>query len=302
MEKFFRYFLLCESAIYTLAGSKPLTETTLFYEDRPEELLREERRNDFVYFLLNRSNEKDMQFYEKLSPQEKEEKAYLIDDKDFIHNIEELWDKWEKIQHRFQIKKRFLLFKKEYPKEYWQHLFPEYSAIHTIFFIDVVKTALVIQENYELFKRAVGFDFDPLEVVFEMEQDKSPFWDTIHGKEAWNYSYLWGLLYGFGKENSFTHFWKSRNIRSDKYCEKGKILSPHIKKWPSYKNRPSFSEKGAFSLSNFVIPAFNSFSENDPVVAKYEAEKEKIKELYKGKDFVIQTLELLTEPQISSGL
>lgn len=57
----------------------------------------------------------------------------------------------------------------------------------------------------------------------------------------------------------------------------------------------SYDNKDAYTLSNFTIPIFKSFSENDPVVAKYEAEKEKIRQLYKGKDFVTYTLELLTE-------
>lgn len=55
------------------------------------------------------------------------------------------------------------------------------------------------------------------------------------------------------------------------------------------------TDKNAFTLSNFTIPVFNSFTENDPFVAKYEAERENIRQLYKGKDFVTWTLELLTE-------
>lgn len=295
LEKFFRYFMLHETAIYTLAGSKPLTEMILCYEDTPEGQLREEKREEYIYFLLNRNNERDMKFYEKLSPLEKEEKARLIDDKDFIHNIEDLWNKWEKIQHRFPLKKRFLLVKKERPKEDWKELFPNYTAIYDIFLVDMVKTALVIQENYELFRQAVGYDFDPLEIVFELENEKSKFWDKIHGKDAWRYSYLWGFLYGFGKENTFTHFWKSRHLRATNCSEKEKLFAASIKKWPSCKNRTAFTDKNAFTLSNFTIPVFNSFTENDPVVAKYEAERENIRQLYKGKDFVAYTLELLTE-------
>lgn len=295
LEKFFRYFMLRETAIYTLAGSKPLTEMSLFYEDTPEEQLREEKREEFVYFLLNRNDEKDMKFYEQLSPVEKEEKAQLVYDQDFIYNIEKLWDKWEKIQHRFPLKKQFLLVKKERPREGWKEIFPGCRAIYDIFFVDVLKTAMVIQENYELFKRVVGYDFDPLEIVFELENEHSDFWNTIRGKEAWKYSYLWGLLYGFGKENTFSHFWKNRHSR-DTYCnEKEKTLAASLKTWSSCKNRPSPTDSGAFTISNFTIPAFKSFAQNDPVVAKYEMERGKIQQFYKGKDFVTFTLELLTD-------
>ncbi len=295
LEKFFRYFMLHETAIYTLAGSKPLTEMILCYQDIPEEQLREEKREDYLYFLLNRSNEKDVKFYKKLSPLEKEEKALLINDKDFIYNIEELWEKWEKIQHRFSIKKRFLLLKQERPREDWKEIFPNYTAIYDILFVDVLKTALVIQENYELFRKAVGYDFDPFEVVFELENKHSNFWGKLEGKEGWRYATLWGLLYGFGKENAFSYTWKGRSTKEPHRTEKEKLWAANLQSQSSCKNRPSGSEEGAFTISNFTTPIFKSFIENDPVVAKYEAERESIRQLYKGKDFVSCTLELLTE-------
>lgn len=136
---------------------------------------------------------------------------------------------------------------------------------------------------------------DPLEVVLELENKSSNFWDKIREKEAWRYSYLWGLLYGFGKENAFSHFWRSRHLRATNCNEKEKFLAASIKKWSSCKNRTAVTDKNAFTLSNFTIPLFNSFAENDPVVAKYETEREDIKQLYKGKDFVTCTLELLAE-------
>jgi hypothetical protein len=295
LEKFFRYFMLHETAIYTLAGSKPLTEIHLFYEEKATEEFREDNQEEYLYFLLNRDNKKDMEFYKKLSHIEKKEKAFLIYEKDFIYDIENLWDRWEKIQHRFPIKKRFLLLKKERSQDSWENMFPNCKAIYDVLFVDVLKTAMVIQENYELFRQAVGYDFDSMEVVFELENKSSKFWDKITKKDAWRYSYLWGLLYGFGKENAFSHFWKSRHIRSSNCSQKEKILAQKIEKWVSCKNRPDFNDKNAFTLSNFTIPIFNSFSKDDPVVAKYESERERIKRLYKGKDFVTYTLELLTE-------
>lgn len=295
LEKFFRYFMLHETAIYTLAGSKPLTVMPLFYESLPEEQLREEEREERAYFLLNRNKEKDMEFYKKLSPLEREEKAYLIDESDFIYHIEDLWDKWEKVQSRFPIRKRFLLVKKEWSLNSWKEVFPKCKAVYDVFFVDILKTALVIQENYELFRKAVGYDFDPLEVVFELENKNSNFWDKLRGEEGWRYATLWGLLYGFGKENAFSYTWKGRNTKEPNRTEQEKLWAASLPSWSSCKNRPSRTDKGAFTLSNFTIPVFKSFIENDPVVAKYEAERKNIRQLYKGKDFVACTLELLTE-------
>ena len=151
--------------------------------------------------------------------------------------------------------------------------------------------------------------FKPLEVFFHKffahltrnQEDKpktqvnSKFWDKIIGEEGWKYSYIWGLLYGFGKKNSLSHFWKNRHFRVTDCSDKEKFFSAEIKKWSSCKNRPFFTDKNAFTISNFTIPIFNSFTKDDPIVTKYEAEREKIKQLYKGKDFVTYTLELLTD-------
>lgn len=295
LEKFFRYFMLYETSIYTLVGSKPLSKIIISYDEIPNENFREKNKEEYLYFLLNRNNEKDMEFYKNLSSLEKKEKAYLIKDKNFIYNIEDLWDKWEKIQHRFNIKNRFLLVKKERPRDEWKDIFPNYKAIYDIFFVDVFKTAFVIQENYELFKQVVGYDFDPFKIVLELENKSSNFWDKIRGKDAWKYSYLWGLLYGFGKENSFFHCWNNRHIRLIDCDEKEKLVSTSIKKHTSCKHRPTFSDNNAFTISNFTIPIFYSYIENDPIVIKYEMERKKIKKLYKGKDFVTFTLELLTK-------
>ncbi len=295
LEKIFRYFMLHETAVYTLVGSKPLTGMVLTYDEITEETSREQNKEEYFYFLLNRSNEKDMEFYNSLSPLEKKEKAYLINDKNFIYNIADLWDKWEKIQDRFNIKKKFLLVKKERPKNEWKDLFPDYKAMYDIYFVDVFKTAFVIQENYELFKQAVGYDFDPFKIVLELENENSNFWDKITGKGAWQYSHLWGLLYGFGKENSFLHRWNNRHIRQIDCDDREKYVATSIKKWSSSKNRPTFSDNNAFNISNFTIPIFFSYTENDPIVIKYEIERKKIKKLYKGKDFVSFTLELLTK-------
>lgn len=295
MEKFLRYFMLHETAIYTLAGSKPLTEIPLFYEEVPEEQRREEDREERLYFLLNRNNPRDLEFYEKLSSKEKKEKAYLIPDRDFIYSFEDLWDKWEKIQDRFPIKKRFLLVKKEWLSQNWKAIFPNCKAIYSVFFVDVLKTALVIQENYDLFRQAVGYDFDPLEIVFELENEHSPFWDLLRGEESWQYTTLWGLLYGFGKENAFSYTWKGRHAKESSRTEQEKCWAARLTPLTSCQNVPVVTDKNAFSILNFTIPIFKSFVENDPVIAKYEAERTKIQQLYQGKDFVTFTLELFTE-------
>lgn len=293
LEKFFRYFMLHETAIYTLLGSKPMTEVGLFYEKLRVDELSDEQRGELVYFLLNKDCKRDRDFYHRLPPLE-QEKAYLISEKEFIYPIEDLWDQWEKIQHRFPVKKQFLLIKKEWLTD-WQTDFPSCKGVYDVIFVNVLKTALVIQENYELFKQAVGYDFDALEVVFELENAHSQFWDVLRGDAAYQYATLWGLLFGFGKENALCYTWRGRHLKDLDRHAKEKDWTASVTRNGSCKDRPCPTEKGAFTLEKFPIPAFMSFVKDDPMIAKYEAERENIRKLYQGKDFVEYTLELLTD-------
>lgn len=292
LEKFFRYFLFHENAIYTLAGTKPLTCMTLLYDAIPESQNREDHPEAFNYFLLNRNNPRDRTFYENLSEQDK---GFLIREQDFIYPITTFWEKWEKFSERFQLKKSFLLIKKERPFDQWKDFFPNYKEMCDVYFVNVLQTALVIQENYALFKQTVGYDFDPLEVVFELENQHSQFWDRIHGEEGWKYSSLWGLLYGFGKENAFSYLWRGRHLKESHRSDKEKQWALSLKRRGSAETRPACTDKGAFTLSHFSIPIFMSFSEHDPLITKYENEKKQIEQLYEGKDFVTFTLDLLID-------
>lgn len=41
---------------------------------------------------LNLQEQSDLKFYESLNREEKDQNAYLLEDKDFVYNIENLWD------------------------------------------------------------------------------------------------------------------------------------------------------------------------------------------------------------------
>lgn len=291
LEKFFRYFMFHESAIYTLFGSKPITEFPIIYYPEDEELQNQDHQ-ERGYFFLNRDNKEDLQFYKTLTKKEKQ-KAYLFSEKDYIYDFNDLWERWEKIQHRFPLKKSFLLLKKE--RTLSEEDKKDYAAIYDISFVNILNTASVIQENYELFKQTIGFDFDALKVVFELENEKtSDFWNKLHEMNPCKSSPLWGLLYGFGRKNAFGYLWKWRNIKDEYALEK--VFGQTIDQRSSNKQKwPHCTGPSAYSITKFPIPTFSSYSENDPIIAKYETEREKIKQLYKGKDFVDFTLELLTQ-------
>lgn len=172
LTKFFRDVMLEHSAIYTLWGSKPITEI----------------------IIERHSKEEAQAYYESLSEQEKQE-CWIVEDYDLLKN----WGRWQQIQHRFP-STRYLFFECE-----WRNT----SDALFVYFIDILKAAMTITENYPLFQKVVGVDFDPVAVVFEMPNKESLFWNKISGNAL-----LWGILFGFGKENAYAFHWK--------YMEHGK--------------------------------------------------------------------------------
>jgi hypothetical protein len=269
LDKFFKYLMLNESGIYTLIGSKPITDIWFLCENQDEQIKRwgklSEKEKENRVLLFNKDKKTDMDFYRTL-PKKLRKRAFVIPDKDYLIDFECFVENWNLIK-KVPCSNRYLLVGKEgFSKK-------EKEGVFRIVFVDVLKTALVIQENYSLFKDFVGFDFDPVSVIMELKEDKSIFWDKLKGEES---SFLWGILYGFGKENSLCYLWKHKH----KFLNK-------IESFDSEEFIPTPS------LRNFSIPAFASFFENDPVVKKYKNERNAIQKEYQGKDFLNHTLKIL---------
>lgn len=242
LTQFFNYLMVQESGIYTLVGSKPLT-------------------------LVEVPNltEEELKAYHEALTEEDLKNSFTIEDPKF----EEKWKQWERISERFPLK-RFLLIRSALNEE---------ENTSRYFFVNILKTALVIQENYEVFRDAVGFDFHPLETVFDLKNKDSKFWKNIKAVH-------WGLLFGFGKENSYAFHWKYfGDLQQDHFFEN---LS-------SYFSNPSTNRTGKFSIENLEIPGFISFSKEDEIVQQYQRERASIQYMYKGKDFLNFTLEKLTD-------
>lgn len=246
LTQFFEDVMLSENAIYTLWGSsKPMTLIAIEqYTDEEKQALKN-----------------------SLTEEEKKEGFTHVG-----YSLDKTWFQWEKIQDRFAMN-RYMLFKVDQLQE-----------DHVIFvaFIDILKTAAVIQDNYEAFHKAIGFDFHPLELTINMNQKDSVFWEKIDGE-----AHLWGLLFGFGKINSYLFQWQhfDHPKSCDEYCKN--IVS-------FFSNEPI---KGHFkyTIDQFEIPAFKTFNELDPVVDNFRYERNRIKEIYKNKDFLNLTLKKLTE-------
>ncbi len=247
LTQFFTDIMLFEPGIYTLWGAhKPMT----------------------LIPAANYSEEEMKVIYESLSEEEKKKEGFSVN---VIEGYEfsEAWGKWEQISHRFPMK-RFMLFKQENEDP---HLF-------FVVFVDIIKTAAVIQDNYEAFQKAIGFDFYAMELVLQMNQKDSVLWKNMN-------PYLEGLLFGYGKTNSQLFHWKYLDHPNscDELCRNIKTSS----------SNEQLKGLITFTIDNFQIPSFACFNKIDPIVNIYKEERMMIKEIYKGRDFLDLTLEKLTE-------
>lgn len=164
-------------------------------------------------------------------------------------NLNEQWEGWKRVSTKFPAMKNFLLVERN----------------RDLFLLDVEKCSKVVSRQYPFFKQLVGNDFSVREAVFEIQNEKSLFWDKVFSNHR-----AMGLLFGFGEENI------------QRFEEKEKRYF-------------SSSEAIPFGQSNaqiFSIPMFVT-QPNDPVVLQYKKERDQIYKIYEGKDALQVSLQRL---------
>ncbi len=248
LHDFFSEIMLDKSGVFTLWGSKPLTA-----------------------IIIDHFTEEEMAEWVSTFSKEELKECRILES----YDLPEHWEKWKQVASRFPMK-RYLLFEA-----------PWYSSSErctSVFFVDVLKMALVLQENYEFFKNMGGMDFDPSEEVFEMEKASSPFWQAFRQNST---ALHWGILFGYGKENAYAFYWK--------HFAHPKKLDDFFISLQGNESDQYLTGKVTIGLNNFELPSFVSFFDQDPVVERYKKEREQIKQTYKRDDFLQLTLKRLTE-------
>lgn len=188
------------------------------------------------------------------------------------YHLSENWENWEKVKSKFHLR-RFAFFKKADAEN------PTQS---TIYFADLTKIALLLQENYAHFKRETGLDFHPLAESLALEKG-SEFWNKAFESPA-----LVGLLLGYGMKNSFCFQWKYCNLPSTHEKFADSILF-------QFSDQP---HSGKATFDKLPLPIFASFAEGeDEVVERYKRERKLIQETYDEKDFLTLTIQKLTQAE-----
>ena len=233
LKQFFEDLMLFESGIYTLWGSKPIT----------------------LVVIEKSSDEEKRAIYDSLTEEEKKSCQICIG-----YSFDKTWFQWEKIQHRFRMH-RYMLFKVDSLED---------DGAFFILFADALKTAAIIQENYDEFRKVIGADFHPLELTLSLKEKDSILWKKLKGN-----AHLWGILFGFGKMNSYLFQWK--------YFDHPESCIEFCENIVSYLHDDPIREYAKYTIDEFPIPAFASFNAIDPVVDNFLDERNRIKQIYKVK-------------------
>ena len=251
LMEFFRDLLLYHGGAYTLYGTKPVTIALL--QQSPSE---EEETEWWSYYLSLPDEEKNkIQFYKP---------RY-----DFLAN----YKKWNEIKQRIPMR-RYLFGK-----------FRLNDKAETICFVNIEMTLRILLDSYEDFRRGLGYDFDPFQAVFEVEDPNSIFWNKIIKQHA-----LLGIILGFGQDNAW--FFRWRMYYEDAQDKKGNFVRSLCSE---------FSQNDDIIYpdpQHFMLPLFRRFGlcRNDLLlIDQYKKEQQQIKSLYKNRDEVDVALEWLTK-------
>ncbi len=240
LKTFFEYLLLREGGIYVLFGSKPIVHSGLCI------ISEENLKKNYKKIPSN------------LKAKNKTRKIKL--------NFK--IDGWEKVQDRIKMRNYLLVFKKH-----------EEVGMADVYFVNIANTIITLQKHYDTFKNKVGFDFDPLEAIFELKNDNSTFWTTVEKDLV-----LQGLIFGYGKTNAqFFEYWIKNDKTKKEIIENLGFASS---------NDHLVDANIKVDYQNFPLPVFRNLP-NDPTVKKYKNEREEIKKIFKHRNSLEITLEKL---------
>ena len=264
MEYFCRWLVFENHGAFVLFGSKPMCIMSLRDTDAPIDL------NSF------------QEWFDSLPEEEKVKVTSVLSQAKSIPKLEHNpYRGWLTLQKALKnLKMRNYLFS----------LLPLHNAGHyDLILINIQRTALVLAENYAIFKEASGgMDFHPLQAVFELQDPDSVFWKNIFSLQN---HLAKGLLFGYGLRNSLFGQWSfsssqgKLNLPSEKYREK---IENYLKDAPFAPTIPN-----QLSVFNLTIPLFGMVP-GDETAKEYAREKAAIEKIYRGKDIVEVTLQCLT--------
>ena len=205
-----------------------------------------------------------------------------LEEEGSLPKIKNSWlNGWKKVSHRLKTP-LFLLTERSSPFS---------KENRAVFLVNIEATASMLKTRYSEFRNFIGYDFDPLSIVFDIEDSESIFWDKILTDD-----YFLGLVLGYGDINAWLHKCCFEDYKNGKFGGKNQdkikaFLSKILNRTPTSHNFANCKEDILFAL-----PTFGCFNSRQSLffIKKYKKDRERIRKIYKGKDLITVTLDRLT--------
>lgn len=252
IEQFFKDFFLESHAIYTVFGTKPLSFKEIIYATE------EEWKQNASANIKNLTDKQKELLYKDI-------KQFCNE-----YNFHLNWEKW-------------ISYIKKYPNS--PFLFSirptEVKQISLGYILNIQEMVWTLIKHYDVFKKELGYDFDPIKVTMEFTNTDSSFWDKVLSNHL-----LQGIVHGYGLKNAtfFEFYIKESN---DNKIPKALFASPSFH--PTVHKKPS--------IKNLPLPRFKSFGlpfNDDPILEMYKCERKKIQKNLNEKNFFEKTLHQIT--------
>lgn len=253
MGKFFADFFFEGSTIYTLFGTKPMSQVTIIDVDEEAWI------KSYEPYLIRLEGEKKETLLKKI----KEEFA--------SYDLNQNWERWM-VWHKGHPNSSFLFSKRPVK---------ETNSLFNAYIINIPQVIWTLEKYYCVFYKELGITFDPIEMVLEFENVNSVFWEKVFDNH-----FLQGILHGFGERNSYffsKEFENKMNQSTLLKCIFGSsdlIYNDQEGGDLTHLKLPSFR---SYEYPNGI----------DPVVEKYRKERLTIQKKLKGKNFTNEVINQL---------
>ena len=275
---FLENLMIREGGLYTLVGSKPITEFDIEWSNHQTEEDLQKSYEELREFLHQEKEEKDLlgnkrsdSTPEGLLPSYAEYKSAWKKQKDVL-GAKELWDSWKNSGKK--VDPKFRLFSRKAP----------YGEGQVGLLVNIPNLVYTLYHYKKDFCERTGMEFKPNSVVMHIEDEKSIFWEKVFHDH-----FLFGLVFGYGERSSYLFDWEEKHFNS--FYKRNLFTSS--------KEERRFIDlisKQELEVSDLLWPDFFCFGVTDPMKIYYQLEREKIIEYFQGKDFTKTTLEILTVP------
>ena len=278
---FLENVIIREGGLYTLLGTKPITEFDI--EGTIEETEDDFRQNYGSLKAFIEKSEKELALTEEkrtsfnpksetLPPYESY-RSKCIERRDSLKSLnhKRLWEEYKEKQ--IALDPKFCILSRKSP----------YGEGSIGLFVNIPNLIYILYHYREEFTERLHRDFEPNEVISQINDEDSMFWNAVFKDH-----FLSGLIYGYGERSSYLFNWSGKYLQS--VSEERRAFFSNEER---LKKSANLITNYHIKPSDLPIPDFFYFGVSDPKGLEYEIEREKILEHFNNKNFCLEVMKVL---------